>query len=127
MRTGSLKERRSTRLLMVTIFYSCPHYTVDSLFVDQCAVLYFLNELRIAKRNHSPMKSWKLKSQNSAKIYGKILNLSPVLPHCFLLASGPTRHNSDHVMDSDGKLARVFRRLVPFRRPVASLWHALAA
>jgi hypothetical protein len=24
---------------MVTIFYSCPHYTVDSLFVDQRAVL----------------------------------------------------------------------------------------
>jgi hypothetical protein len=31
------------RLLTVTIFYSCLRYTVDSIFVDQRAVLCFLN------------------------------------------------------------------------------------
>src|SRR5277367_2213073 len=72
------------------------------------------------------MKSGNLKSQNSAKVYGKVPQ--PVASSATLLlqTSSPTRYNSDHVMDPDGKLARVFGRLVPFRRPVASLWGALA-
>src|SRR3954467_8834172 len=100
MRTGNLKERRSMRLSTVTTYYSCLHYTVDNFFMDQRAMLRFLHDLTYSDTKSLAMKGGNLKSQKSAKIYGIILNLSPVLPHCFLAHQAQTQTTSWILMES---------------------------